>query len=89
MIVDCSHGNSGKDPERQAGVLDTVLRQIDAGDTAIAGFCLESHLLGGRQVWTPGVRPQPAVSITDSCIGWEATEQLLRNASAAVRQKRR
>jgi 3-deoxy-7-phosphoheptulonate synthase len=79
IIVDCSHGNSEKKPERQADVLRDILAQIEAGNRSIVGFMLESFLEHGNQ-------PFPAdpsqlrygVSITDACIGWDATEQLLR-----------
>ena len=83
IIVDCSHGNSEKQPERQADVLRDVLTQIEAGNRSIVGFMLESFL-------EPGSQPFPAdpsqlrygVSITDACIGWNTTEELLRMAHA-------
>ena len=81
IIVDCSHGNSEKRPERQADVMRDILTQIEAGNQSIAGFMLESFL-------EPGSQPFPAdpaqlrygVSITDACLGWDTTEQLLRTA---------
>jgi 3-deoxy-7-phosphoheptulonate synthase len=74
ILVDCSHGNSGKDPARQGDVLDAVLEQRRAGQSRLIGAMLESHLLGGRQ-------NQPTVygrSITDACLSWEETESLVR-----------
>ena len=83
IIVDCSHGNSEKQPERQADVLREILAQLEAGSRSINGFMLESFL-------EPGSQPFPAdpaqlrygVSITDGCIGWDTTEKLLREAHA-------
>ena len=48
-MIDASHGNSGKDPARQADVVDAVIRQKRAGDRAIRALMIESHLVGGRQ----------------------------------------
>ena len=81
IIIDCSHGNSEKQPERQANVLTDILGQIEAGNKSIVGFMLESFL-------EPGSQPFPAdpsqlrygVSITDACVGWDTTEKLLRTA---------
>ncbi len=86
LLVDCSHGNSGKDPGRQARVVDDLLCQIDGGESAILGFMLESYLSGGRQ----DIPREPedrryGVSLTDACLGWEDTAALLRNAAARVR----
>ncbi|MHC4391329.1 MAG: 3-deoxy-7-phosphoheptulonate synthase [Planctomycetota bacterium] len=82
ILVDCSHGNSNKDHTRQPAVLRDVLSQIEAGEAAILGVMLESNLEPGKQKLTPGgeglVRGQ---SITDACIGWETTDELLREAA--------
>jgi 3-deoxy-7-phosphoheptulonate synthase len=86
VLVDCSHGNSGKDPALQSVVLQAVLRQLRAGDRSIAGVLLESHLRPGRQVWRAGEARPTGISITDACIGWDETEQLLRNAAASAAQ---
>lgn len=81
LMVDCSHGNSGKDAERQADVLDVVLQQICAGDRHITGVMLESNLHAGSQPFpVPLETLRYGVSITDACIGWETTERLLRRA---------
>ncbi|GAB4275283.1 MAG: 3-deoxy-7-phosphoheptulonate synthase [Deferrisomatales bacterium] len=81
VLVDCSHGNSGKDPARQPEVLESILDQVAAGNRAICGFMVESHLEGGNQP----IRPERGalaygVSITDACLDWPATEQMLRRA---------
>jgi 3-deoxy-7-phosphoheptulonate synthase len=85
VLVDCSHDNSGRDPARQALALRSVLDQWGAGQGALLGVMLESHLLAGRQAWGEGTPLAYGVSITDACIGWEETEALLREAAQAVR----
>lgn len=80
-MIDCSHANSGKDPERQAVVLDDVLGQIAAGEDAIFGLMMESNLEGGRQsIPADGAEPAYGVSVTDACLDWASTERLLRGA---------
>ena len=75
LIVDCSHGNSGKDPLKQPEVLNDLLEQRRKGEKHIAGVMLESHLQDGKQ---PLQKPlQYGLSITDGCLGWDRTEQLL------------
>jgi 3-deoxy-7-phosphoheptulonate synthase len=85
VMVDCSHGNSGKDHRRQAGVCRAVLDQVRSGQKALLGLMLESHLEAGRQDWTPGDRLERGVSITDACIGWKETEQLLGELAEGLR----
>ena len=78
VIIDCSHANSGKDHRRQAVVWRDVIEQRLAGDKAIAGLMLESNIHPGSQpVKSDRSQLQYGVSITDGCIGWEETEQLL------------
>ncbi len=88
IMVDCSHGNSQKDHTRQAGVCRDVLRQLLAGNGAIMGLMLESNLGPGNQPWSPGRPLQPGVSITDTCIGWNETEDLLNEIAAVVKLSR-
>lgn len=77
LLIDCSHGNSGKDPLRQQIVLEEVL--ADRHRESIAGFMLESHLYTGRQPLQQELsRLRYGVSITDACLGWEETASLLR-----------
>lgn len=81
IIVDCSHGNSGKKAKRQGDVLRDILTQIENGNESIRGFMLESNLDGGNQPMT--VNPaqlNPRCSVTDECIDWATTEALLREA---------
>jgi len=81
LIVDCSHANSGKDHTRQAAVWRDVLEQRRAGDTSIVGLMLESNIHAGAQpVAADRSQLRYGVSITDGCIGWEETEELLLEA---------
>jgi 3-deoxy-7-phosphoheptulonate synthase len=78
IVVDCSHANSGKDHRRQHLVLEDVLAQIQAGSQIIRGIMLESFLEEGNQpLPSPPVGLRYGVSITDQCLGWEETEQLV------------
>jgi 3-deoxy-7-phosphoheptulonate synthase len=87
IVVDCSHGNSAKRPERQAGVLRDVLGQLEAGNRAIVGFMLESFLEAGSQPLAPDpARLRYGVSVTDACLDWRTTESLLREAHARHRK---
>jgi 3-deoxy-7-phosphoheptulonate synthase len=80
VIVDCSHANSGKDHRRQAVVWRDVLTQRAAGDRTIVGLMLESNVHPGSQPANARDTLAYGVSITDGCIGWEETEQLLLEA---------
>ena len=84
LMVDFSHANSRKDYRRQMEVADDVAGQLSAGEQGIFGVMIESHLVEGRQD-KPEVYGQ---SITDACIGWEASEQVLAQLAAAVRARR-
>lgn len=77
IMVDTSHGNSMKDWRRQPAVCRSVLDQMRGGQRALLGFLLESNLVEGRQDWQRGVPLARGVSITDGCLGWAATEDLL------------
>lgn len=79
LIVDTSHANSGKDPTRQLFVLDQLVQSFRK-NLPICGFMMESNLLGGRQEPAPLETLQYGVSITDACLGWEATEAALLEA---------
>ena len=79
IVVDCSHANSHKRPEEQAGVLRSVLSQIEAGNSSIRGAMLESFLEWGAQKIPKDLRQlRPGLSVTDACIDWATTEALLR-----------
>ncbi len=83
VIIDCSHGNSGKDCSRQAAVFHDSLRQVCRGGGTIKGLMLESYLHQGRQELAPD-KMLPGLSITDACIGWEETETLIRHAHKEI-----
>ncbi len=87
IIVDCSHANSNKQPERQSVVVDELMRQIENGSRSIRGFMLESHLEWGSQPMTGNPKDlKPGVSVTDPCIDWETTEEIMR--AVRLRYKR-
>jgi 3-deoxy-7-phosphoheptulonate synthase len=88
VMIDCSHANSQKQHDRQVDVARDVARQVAAGDARIFGVMIESHLNPGRQDLLPGQALEYGVSITDACIGWDATEGLLRELAQAVRARR-
>ena len=85
ILVDCSHDNSAKQPQRQPEVMREILAQISAGNDSIMGAMIESNLEAGNQPF-----PQPkenlryGVSITDACIDWPTTEKLVRELRAAL-----
>lgn len=79
LVIDCSHGNSNKDYSRQPLVANDVMNQILEGNQSIIGIMLESNLNEGNQPSTQARKDmQYGVSITDACISWETTEDLLR-----------
>jgi 3-deoxy-7-phosphoheptulonate synthase len=85
VMVDCSHGNSEKNYERQPQVMRSVVEQIEAGNRSISGVMIESYLKGGNQPMKDPATLAYGVSITDSCISWETTEQTLREAHARLK----
>jgi 3-deoxy-7-phosphoheptulonate synthase len=88
VMIDASHANSSKKPENQPAVVADIAGQIAAGDGRIVGVMVESHLRAGRQELVAG---QPLVygqSITDGCIDWDASVQVLETLAAAVRRRR-
>ena len=81
IVVDCSHANSHKDPARQGEVLRDLLSQIESGNRSLRGFMLESFLEWGAQTIPQDIRQlRPGLSVTDPCIDWPTTEELLREA---------
>ncbi len=85
VMVDCSHGNSKKDYTRQSVVLNSVAAQIETGNSQIMGVMLESHLVAGNQSITKGHQSLVyGQSITDACINWENTLQLLTSLATSV-----
>ncbi|MGH2471423.1 MAG: 3-deoxy-7-phosphoheptulonate synthase [Candidatus Limnocylindria bacterium] len=87
LIIDLSHGNSGRDHARQPAVAREVAAQIGAGEQGIVGVMAESFIVEGRQ----DAEAAPLVygqSITDACIGWDSTVAVLRDLAGAVRTRR-
>jgi 3-deoxy-7-phosphoheptulonate synthase len=81
LMIDCSHGNSGKDHRNQPVVFRNVMEQRLGGNRHIVGMMMESHLLEGSQKLSGDpAKLKYGVSITDACIGWEATEDLMVEA---------
>ena len=92
LMVDCSHANSSKQHERQVDVARDIAAQISGGSRHIFGVMVESHLKGGAQKFTPGKddvgQLEYGKSITDACIDWDASVQVLQTLSDAVRARR-
>ena len=88
LMVDFSHGNSEKDHNRQPAVAAAVAAQLADGSDNIFGVMLESHIIEGRQDLVAGKAPTYGQSITDACISWEMTEQVLEQLAAGVRARR-
>jgi 3-deoxy-7-phosphoheptulonate synthase len=92
LMVDCSHGNSRKDPTRQPAVARDLAAQLRAGvagaRSPIFGLMIESHLMGGRQDCVPGKELAYGQSITDACLAWPETLPVLNELADAVRARR-
>jgi len=88
VMIDCSHANSRKHYERQVEVAYDVAGQIAVGNRQIIGLMVESHLNPGRQDVVAGEELEFGVSITDACLGWEDSVDLLRVMAEAVRKRR-
>lgn len=85
ILIDCSHANSGKNHRRQRIAFHDVLGQMRAGSKSIIGMMLESYLEEGSQpLASPLSEMNPNISITDACIGWEETEQLIRELAHSL-----
>ncbi|NBY70970.1 MAG: 3-deoxy-7-phosphoheptulonate synthase [Betaproteobacteria bacterium] len=93
LMVDCSHANSSKQHEKQMEVARDIAVQMSGGSRQIFGVMVESHLQGGAQKYTPG-KDDPAQlefgkSITDACLHWEDSLQVVQVLSAAVQARRK
>jgi 3-deoxy-7-phosphoheptulonate synthase len=88
VVIDLSHDNSAKQPERQPDVARAVAAQVASGDRTITGVMIESFLVGGSQKPGPIQELTYGQSITDGCIGWETTVEVLETLSASVRARR-
>ena len=88
VMIDTSHGNSGKDFRRQPVVASAVAEQVAAGEPGIIGVMLESFLVDGRQDLTEPTHLTVGQSITDACMGWDMTVPVLHELASAVRARR-
>jgi 3-deoxy-7-phosphoheptulonate synthase len=88
LMIDMSHGNSSKDHRRQTLVGRDVASQIAHGETAIFGVMMESFLVEGRQDLVSPSTLRYGQSITDACMGWDATVAVLDELAQAVRDRR-
>jgi 3-deoxy-7-phosphoheptulonate synthase len=88
LVIDASHDNSGKDPERQFFAAGEIADQVADGNKAIVGVMLESFLVEGRQDLVPGEELVYGQSITDPCIDWEDTVSALERFASAIEARR-
>jgi 3-deoxy-7-phosphoheptulonate synthase len=90
VIIDCSHGNSGKDYRNQGLVAESVAAQLARGSTAIVGVMLESNLVAGAQKLVLGKADELTYgkSVTDECVAWDETVDTLRTLAKAVQRRR-
>ncbi len=92
LMVDCSHANSSKQHEKQVDVARDIAGQVAGGSHHVFGLMVESHLNSGAQKFTPGKDDAQALeygkSITDACLGWSQSLEVLESLSAAVLARR-
>lgn len=88
LMVDCSHANSQKDYKLQKNVAQDIATQLSQGEARIVGVMLESHLNEGRQEHSPGCDLEYGKSITDACLGWDETVEVLNKIAESVRARR-
>lgn len=88
LVIDASHDNSGKDHERQPGVAAEIGEQVAAGNSAIVGLMLESFLVAGAQSYENAESLTYGQSITDKCIDWDTTVDVLDGLAESVRARR-
>jgi 3-deoxy-7-phosphoheptulonate synthase len=89
LMIDCSHANAAKQYERQADVAADIAKQLAGGEKRIVGVMIESHLVEGRQELEPGEPLRFGQSITDACLGWDDSVQVLDTLAQAVKQRRK
>ena len=90
IVVDCSHGNSNKDPSLQPQVAENCVAQIADGNRSIVGLMLESHLKAGNQSIPKDLSQlEYGMSITAPCIDWQTTENLLLKMHQSLQNARR
>jgi 3-deoxy-7-phosphoheptulonate synthase len=89
IVVDCSHANSWKKPELQPLVMRDVVHQIREGNRSVVGLMVESFIEPGNQAIPEDLsKLKYGCSVTDACIGWDTTVEVLHNLAHAVGQRR-
>src|SRR5213078_1732805 len=88
LMIDTSHGNSGKDYRRQPQVAREIAAQVAQGEAGIVGVMIESFIAEGRQDLREPQKLVYGQSVTDACLGWDATVPVLDHLAAAVRARR-
>lgn len=88
LVIDAAHGNCGKDENREAEVIEEIAARIAAGEQGVLGVMMESFLKGGHQKPAPLDQLVYGQSITDACVPWDRTEQLLHTLADAVATRR-
>ena len=88
LMIDCSHANAAKDYRRQVDVARDIGGQLARGERRIIGVMVESHLVEGRQDLAGGKPLRFGQSITDACLGWEQSTEVLAALAEAVRKRR-
>ena len=88
LIIDAAHGNCGKDEVVEAQVIEDIASRVAAGERGILGIMMESFLVGGHQDLAPLDQLVYGQSVTDACVPWDRTEQVLRKLADAVATRR-
>ncbi len=88
LIIDAAHGNCGKDEVVEAQVIEDIASRVAAGERGILGIMMESFLVGGHQDPAPLDQLVYGQSVTDACVPWDRTEQVLRKLADAVATRR-
>lgn len=89
IVVDCSHANSNKNPLLQPLVMENCIHQITEGSQSIVGLMIESHLHEGNQKISSDIHTlRYGISVTDGCVSWETTEEMLHNAHRLLKNYR-
>ncbi len=89
LMIDCSHANAAKQYKRQADVAADIAKRLAGGEKRIVGVMIESHLVEGRQELEPGKPLRFGQSITDACLGWDDSVQVLDTLAQGVKQRRK
>jgi 3-deoxy-7-phosphoheptulonate synthase len=89
LMIDCSHANASKQFKRQMDVARDIAAQIAGGERRIVGAMVESHLVEGRQELSPGKPLQYGQSVTDACLGWKDSLEVLETLATAVMERRK